>query len=110
MMTKKVEIDKYLKSQVDLMRGCVSVSFPCPFVYGSYMDSDRTVSTAGLSIKEQWAIEMVMSRYTINSIYHAAAYSSLAFIFSETSASYEKNYKNSAKLVTNLQISFKYFN
>lgn len=74
------------------------------------MDSDRTVSTAGLSIKEQWAIEMVMSRYTINSIYHAAAYSSLAFIFSETSASYEKNYKNSAKLVTNLQISFKYFN
>lgn len=81
-MTKKVEFDNYMKSQVDLMRGCVSASFPCPFTYASYMDSDKVVSTAGLSTKEQWAIEMVMSRYTISSIYHAAAYSSLAFIFS----------------------------
>lgn len=109
-MTKKIEFDNYLKSQVDLMRGCVTASFPCAFVYSSYLDPEKTVSTAGLSTKEQWAIEMVMSRYTINSIYHAAAYSSLAYIFAETNGSYDKGYKNATKLITNLQIAFKYFN
>lgn len=53
---------------------------------------------------------MVMSRLTISSIYHAAAYSSLGYIFSETSNSFRKDYKNSPKLVTSLQITFKYFN
>ena len=80
-MTKKVQFDNYMKAQVDLMRGCVMASVPCPFVYASYLDGEKTVSAAGISTKEQWAVEMVMSRYTINSIYHAAAYSSLEFIF-----------------------------
>ncbi len=63
------------------MKACVYASIPCPFSYASYMDAEKTVTTAGLTNKEQWALEMVMSRYTINSIYHAAAYSSLEFIF-----------------------------
>lgn len=92
------------------MRGCVSVSFPCVFQYAGYMDSESTVSTAGLTTKEQWAVEMVMSRYTLNSIYHAAAFSNLSFIFAETGNSYVKDYKSSAKLIQNLQIAFKYFN
>lgn len=70
-----------MKAQVDLMRACVAGSRPCPFVYKGYMDNARVVSTSGLSTKEQWAIEMVMSRYTLNSIYHAAAYSGIEFIF-----------------------------
>lgn len=63
------------------MRACVLNSYPCPFEYASYMDAEKVVSTSGLTTKEQWAIEMLMSRYTINSIYHAAAFSSLEFIF-----------------------------
>lgn len=109
-MTKKVDFDSYLKSQVDLMRACVSTSYPCQFSYNGYMDSSQIINTGGLTTKEQWAIEMVMSRLTINSIYHAAAYSSLDFIFKETSNSFFKDYKNSSKLITNLQITFKYFN
>lgn len=76
-MTRKVEFDNYLKSQVDLMKAYVYGSFPCQFQYAGYMDPESTISTVGLSTKEQWAVEMVMSRYNINSIYHAAAYSSL---------------------------------
>lgn len=38
------------------MRGCVSVSFPCVFQYGSYMDTEKVISTAGLNTKQQWAI------------------------------------------------------
>ncbi len=109
-MTRKIEFDKYLKAQVDIMKACVLSSHPCPFTYTSYMDADKTVSTSGLTTKEQWAIEMVMSRYTISSIYHAAAYSNLQFIFNETNSSYQKGYKNSPKLINNLQITFKYFN
>lgn len=55
-MTRKIQFDNYLKSQVGLMRGCVSVSFPCVFQYTGYMDSDNVVSTAGLNTKEQWAV------------------------------------------------------
>ena len=40
MMTKKIDFDNYLKSQVDLMRACVSSSYPCPFSYNSYMGSN----------------------------------------------------------------------
>lgn len=92
-MLKKVQFDNYLKAQVDLMRGCVLASVPCPFLYTSYLDGEKNVSASGLTTKQQWAIEMVMSRYTINSIYHAAAYSSLEYIFRQTNSSFDKAYK-----------------
>lgn len=40
-----------MKAQVDLMRACVLGSKPCPFSYASYMDSEKTVATSGLSTK-----------------------------------------------------------
>lgn len=45
-----------MKAQVDLMKAYVYGSYPCPFVYSGYMDPEKTISTTGLSIKEQWAI------------------------------------------------------
>lgn len=51
-----------------------------------------------------------MSRYNICSIYHAAAYSSLEYIFTETSNSLDPKFKDSPKFINNLQIAFKYFN
>ena len=92
------------------MRACVLASLPSPFLYTSYLDPEKKVSASGLNTKEQWAIQMVMSRYTISSIYHAAAYSSLEFIFRYTNNSYDKNYKESANFIKNIQIAFKYFN
>lgn len=38
------------------MRACVANLQQCPFTYISLMDEKKTVSTSGLSIKEQWAI------------------------------------------------------
>lgn len=81
-MTKKVEFDNYLKNQVEIMRAHVQNMIACPFAYVGYMNPSKIISTAGMGIKEQWAIEMVMSRLNICSIYHAAAYSSLSYIFS----------------------------
>lgn len=45
-----------MKAQVDLMKAYVYGSYPCPFVYSGYMDPEKTISTTGLGIKEQWAI------------------------------------------------------
>ena len=74
------------------------------------MNSNQAINTSGMGIKEQWAIEMVFSRYNICSIYHAASYSSLEYIFTETANSYNKSFKDSPKFVNHLQIAFKYFN
>jgi hypothetical protein len=109
-MTLKSEFDKYLKAQVDLMRACVTAVQPCPFSYISMMDEKKTVSTTGLSIKEQWAIEMIFSRYNTSSIYHMGAFTHLDFILNETINSFDKSYKNTSKFVTNLQAAYKYFN
>lgn len=108
-MTKKVDFDNYMKMQVDLMRSSVYSSTPCNFLYDGYLGSEQ-IDTKGFNIKQQWAVQMVMSRLNICSIYHAAAYSSLEFIFQETINSFKKDYKNSTKFVNNLQIAFKYFN
>lgn len=108
-MARKVEFDNYLKKQVDAMRACVYGGVPCPFEYNGYMNSDQPISMAGRTAKEQWAVEMVMSRYNLSSIYHAAAYSSLEFIFAETAPSFTK-IKDAPKFINNLQVAFKYFN
>lgn len=108
-ISRKIEFDNYLKNQVDAMRACVQGSVPCPFTYSGYMNSDELVTTAGMGVKEQWAIEMVMSRYNLSSIYHAAAYGSLEYIFTETAESFTK-IKEAPKFINNLQIAFKYFN
>ena len=108
-MGLKVEFDNYLQSQVDVMRACVFAGVPCPFTYNGYMNSDATITVSGLGVKQQWAIEMVMSRYNLSSIYHAAAYSSLEFLFMETANSFEK-VKEAPKFINNLQICFRYFN
>jgi hypothetical protein len=109
-MSQKINFDRYLKAQVEIMRACVGKVQPCPFSYVSFMDEGRVVGCSGLSIKEQWAVEMVMSRYNICSIYHMGAYSNLEFIFKETMSSFEQGYKNTSKFITNLQVCFKYFN
>lgn len=108
-MALKIDFDNYLQSQVDAMRGCVFSAIPCPFSYNGFMNSDAKITTSGMGVKEQWAVEMVMSRYNLSSIYHAAAYSSLEYIFMETASTYEK-VKDAPKFINNLQISFKYFN
>jgi hypothetical protein len=80
-MLNKVYFDKYLQAQVDLMRACIEESRPCPFASLSCMDSAKTISTAGLATKEQWAVEMVLSRYIVNSVYQIGAFSDLDAIY-----------------------------
>lgn len=87
-MMHKVSFDNYLQSHVDLMRSYVSTLTACNFAYGPFFTSN-SINTTGLSIKEQWAFEIVMSRLNICSIYHAGAFNSMAVIFKETANSYK---------------------
>ena len=87
-MAKKVAFDNYLLSHVDLMRAYVSTFTPCNFSYGSFFGSEE-IDTSGMSQKDQWAFEIVMSRYNLSSIYHAGAYNNMRTIFTDTAASYK---------------------
>jgi hypothetical protein len=94
MMTKKVGFDNYLASHVDLMRGYVSTFTPCNFRYSSYFGG-ADIDTTGLSPRDQWALEIVMTRLNLSSIYEAGAYNSMRTIFTETANSYRENAKSS---------------
>lgn len=108
-MTRKVSFDNYLKSHVDLMRSYVSTYTPCPFSYGSFFTSGD-ITTMGLSQRDQWALEIVMTRLNISSIYQAGALNSMRVVFMEIANSYRPGFKATADLVKNIQITYQYFN
>lgn len=93
-MSKKVSFDNYLKSHVDLMRAYVTTYTPCNFAYASYFGGPD-IDTNGLNQRDQWALEIVISRLNICSIYHAGAYNSMRTIFTETANSYKEGSKPS---------------
>lgn len=87
LMAKKVGFDNYLSSHVDLMKAYVSTYTPCNFQYVSFFMGNE-INTTGLGPRDQWALEIVMSRLNLSSIYHAGAYNSMRTIFTETANSY----------------------
>lgn len=60
--------------------------------------------------RDQWALEIVMSRLNLSSIYLAGAYNSMRTIFTETANSYREGVKMLPELVTTLQMTYQYFN
>ena len=108
-MSRKVGFDNYLSSQVDLMRAYVSTFTPCNFSYSSFFGGPD-IDCNGMSAKDQWGIEIVMSRYNLSSIYHAGAYNNMRTIFTDTASSYREGAKPSSELIKNIQIAFQYFN
>jgi hypothetical protein len=79
-MTKKVAFDNYLSLHVDLMKAYVSTYTPCNFIYSSYFGGPD-INTTSMNPKDQWAFEIVMTRYNLSSIYHAGAYGNMRTIF-----------------------------
>ena len=79
-MTRKVQFDNYLKSHVDLMRSYVTTYTPCNFQYASFFTGGQ-IDTNGLQMKDQWAVEIVLCRLNVSSIYHAGAYNNMRVIF-----------------------------
>lgn len=61
-------------------------------------------------MKDQWAVEIVLSRLNISSIYQAGSLNSMRTIFMETANSYKPGYKATSDLVKNIQITYQYFN
>ena len=94
-MARKVSFDNYLSSHVDLMRAYVSTYTPCNFSYSSFFGGPD-IDCNGMSQKDQWAIEIVMSRYNLSSIYHAGAYNHMRTIFTDTAPSYREGAKPSS--------------
>lgn len=86
-MARKVSFDNYLSSHFDLMRAYVSTYTPCNFSYSSFFRGPD-IDCTGMSQKDQWALEIVMSRYNLSSIYHAGAYNHMRTIFTDTANSY----------------------
>ena len=66
------------------MKLLVKTNQPCKFSYTSVYGNSGDINTNGLSIKEQMAIELVLSRYTISSIYQFGAYNSFAGLMAST--------------------------
>jgi hypothetical protein len=108
-MLKKVSFDNYLQSHVDLMRSFVSTYTPCNFIYNSFF-SNSEINCAGLAQRDQWALEIVLSRLNISSIYHGGSFNNMRVIFMETANSYNLDYKGIAELSKNLQVTYQYFN
>lgn len=107
-MTRKVSFDNYLKAHVELMRSYVTTFTPCNFAYGCYF-TPGDITTTGLTPRDQWALEIVMSRLNLSSIYQAGALNSMRVVFMETANSYRPGFKATADLVKNIQITYQYF-
>jgi hypothetical protein len=108
-MTRKVMFDNYLGAHVDLLRSYVATYTPCPFVYAGYFTSAE-INTTGMTPRDQWALEIVMARLNVSSIYHAGSYNNMRTIFMETANSYRVGFKATGELVKNIQITYQYFN
>jgi len=108
-MGRKVAFDNYLSAHVNLMKAYVTTFTPCNFSYASFFGG-QDIDTTGLSQRDQWALEIVMTRYNICSLYHAGAYNNMRTIFTETANSYREGAKSSADLIKNIQITYQYFN
>ena len=108
-MGRKVMFDNYLSSHVDLLKSYVSTYTPCNFIYASYFTNGE-INTTGLNGKDQWAIEIVISRLNISSIYQAGSINNMRIIFMQTANSYNQGCKISPDLVKNLKVTFDYFN
>jgi len=63
-----------------------------------------------LSQKDQWALEIVMTRYNLSSIYHAGAYANMRTIFEAVASSYKEGVKPAPQLIKDIQITYQYFN
>jgi hypothetical protein len=91
-MGRKVMFDNYLSSHVDLMKSYVATYTPCNFIYASYFTSGE-INTTGTSAKDQWAIEMVISRLNLSSIYQAGSLNHMRIIYEQTANSYNQGVK-----------------
>jgi len=91
------------------MRAYVSTYTPCNFHYSSFFGG-ADIDTTGMNQKDQWAFEIVMSRYNLSSIYQAGSYNSMRVIFTETANSYKEGARGSQDLIKNVQIAYQYMN
>jgi len=78
-MLKKVLIDRYHKSQVDLLKLFVKLNQMCKFSYLSVYGNVANTCNE-LTIKEVFALEMIMSRYSSSAMYHLGAFSSISVL------------------------------
>jgi len=62
------------------MKGYVSTDTSCMFMYDSFF-SQVLINTSQLPIKEQWALEIVLSRLNLSCIYQVGALNSMKIIF-----------------------------
>ena len=90
------------------MKLFVKLNQPCKFSYLSvYGNQGNTCDN--LSVKEQMALEMIMSRLSSSAIYHLGAFSSIAGLLEITEASYDPKFKGLATLNNHIQVALSYF-
>lgn len=90
------------------MKLFVRLNQSCRFSYLSvYGNQPNTCDK--LSIKEQMALEMIMSRLSSSAIYHLGAFSSIAGLLEITEASYDPKFKGLATLNNHIQVALSYF-
>lgn len=81
---------------------------PCPFSYLSvYGNQGNTCES--LTIKEQFALEMIFSRLSSSAIYHLGAFSSIAGLLELTEQSYDPKFKGLAAFNNHIQVGLSYF-
>lgn len=90
------------------MKLFVKLNQPCKFSYLSvYGNQGNTCDN--LTVKEQMALEMIMSRLSTSAIYHLGAFSSIAGLLEITEASYDPKFKGLATLNNHIQVALSYF-
>lgn len=90
------------------MKLLVRLGVSCPFQYLSVY-GETPIDSSNMSIKEQWAVEMIMSRYTISSIYHLGAFSSLMSVHQMTKESYSPKFKDHIIFTKDVDVAISYF-
>lgn len=61
-----------------------------------------------MSVKEQWAVEMIMFRYIVSSIYQLGSFSAFAEIFTTTKDSYNPKFQELASFSQQLSVATSY--
>lgn len=81
---------------------------PCGFSYLSVYGTGQ-IDTSPMTIKEQWALEMLMTRYSTSAMYHLAAFNQIQALLTSTKETYDPKCKNLAAFSNNVQMALTYF-
>ncbi len=90
------------------MKTYVSSTTQCQFKYNAFIGS-QNIDTTLMTTKEQWGMEIILSRYILSSVYIGGSLQNIGKLFEECVKSYDVGYTSAGDYCQNLKALFLYF-